>query len=322
PEFNAEGELESVLAVSRDITEHKRAQEQQRLAASVFTTSQEGIVITDAENRIIDVNEAFTRITGYCHAEVRGQNPKMLHSGRQNAGYYEEMWRLLKAPDHWRGEIWNRRKSGEIYAELLSIAAVHDQKGRLLNYVGIFSDISQLKEHEAELDRIAHYDPLTGLPNRRLFSDRLNQATANARRNGLPLAVCFLDLDGFKPINDRFGHEVGDQILVQMAQHLRGALRAGDTLARIGGDEFVLLLTHLTNDLECPSILDRVLASVATPVTIVGNPVSVSASIGVTLFPQDDSDADGLLRHADQAMYQAKKASKNHYHFSSSDNVA
>jgi diguanylate cyclase (GGDEF)-like protein/PAS domain S-box-containing protein len=321
PEFNADGEVESVLAVSRDISEHKRAEEQQRLAASVFTTSQEGIVITDAENRIINVNEAFTRITGYSHAEALGKNPKMLNSGRQDTGYYEEMWRVLKATDHWRGEIWNRRKSGELYAELLSIVAVRDEQGRLLNHVGIFSDISRLKEHEAELDRVAHFDPLTGVPNRRLFSDRLIQATARARRNGLPLAVCFLDLDGFKPINDRFGHEVGDQILVQVAQHLRGALRAGDTLARIGGDEFVLLFTDLAHDQECPSILDRVLTLITTPVTIVGNPVSVSASIGVTLFPQDDSDADGLLRHADMAMYRAKNAGKNRYHFYAPDGV-
>lgn len=321
PEFNAEGEVESVLAVSRDITGHKQAQEQQRLAASVFTTSQEGIVITDANNRIIDVNEAFTRITGYSHAEVRGKNPKVLHSGRQDAVYYEEMWRVLKATDRWRGEIWNRRKSGEIYAELLSIVAVRDEQGQLQNYVGIFSDISRLKEHEAELDRVAHFDPLTGVPNRRLFADRLFQATARARRNGLPLAVCFLDLDGFKPINDRFGHEVGDRILIQVAQHLRGALRAGDTLARIGGDEFVLLFTDLTHDQECPSILDRVLASITTPVTIVDTPISVSASIGVTLFPHDDSDADGLMRHADQAMYRAKKTGKNRYHFYNSDSV-
>lgn len=321
PEFNAEGELESVLAVSRDISEHKRAEEQQRLAASVFTTSQEGIVITDAENRIINVNEAFTRITGYSHAEVRGQNPKMLHSGRQDAGYYEEMWRVLKATDRWRGEIWNRRKSGELYAELLSIVAVRDKQDLLLNYVGIFSDISRLKEHEAELDRIAHFDPLTGVPNRRMFSDRLIQATAHARRNGLPLAVCYLDLDGFKPINDRFGHEAGDQLLVVVAQHLRDALRAGDTVARLGGDEFVLLFTDLAHDQECASILARVLASVATPVMIVGNPVSVSASIGVTLFPHDDSDADSLMRHADMAMYRAKKAGKNRYHFYDPDNV-
>lgn len=321
PEFNADGELESVLAVSRDITERRRAEEHQRLAASVFTTSQEGILIVDAEKHIVDVNEAFTRITGYSHAEVLGQNPKMLHSECQDAGYYDEMWRVLNATDRWRGEIWNRRKSGELYAELLSIVAVRDQQGRLLNYVGIFSDISRLKEHEAELDRVAHYDPLTGVPNRRLFSDRLNQATTHARRNGMPLAVCFLDLDGFKPINDQFGHEAGDKMLIEVAQHLRGALRAGDTLARIGGDEFVLLFTDLTTDQECPAILDRVLASVATPVTISGQPVSVSASIGVTLFPHDDSDADSLMRHADMAMYQAKKSGKNCYHFYNPDSV-
>jgi diguanylate cyclase (GGDEF)-like protein/PAS domain S-box-containing protein len=313
PEFNAAGELKSVLAVARDITGRKRAEERQRLAASVFTTSQEGIVIADAANRIVDINEAFTRITGYSRAEVLGQNPKMLRSGRQDKAFYEEMWRVLRATDRWRGEVWNRRKTGEIYAELLSIVAVRDELGRLLNYVGVFSDISPLKEHEAELDRIAHYDPLTGVPNRRLFSDRLSQAIARARRTGEALAVCFLDLDGFKQINDQLGHEAGDQVLVEIAHHLRGILRAGDTLARIGGDEFVLLFTDLAHGRECLPILDRLLAAIAAPALIAGTMVSVSASIGVTLFPDDDSDPDTLLRHADQAMYRAKEAGRGRY---------
>ncbi|MDR3395907.1 MAG: diguanylate cyclase [Parasulfuritortus sp.] len=319
PEFNAAGELESVLAVARDITERKRAEERQRLAASVFTTSQEGIVIADAANRIVDINEAFTRITGYRRAEVLGQNPKMLRSGRQDKAFYEEMWRVLRATDRWRGEVWNRRRTGEIYAELLSIVAVRDELGRLLNYVGVFSDISRLKEHEAELDRIAHYDPLTGVPNRRLFSDRLSQAIARARRTGQSLAVCFLDLDGFKPINDQLGHEAGDQVLVEVSHHLRGILRAGDTLARIGGDEFVLLFTDLAHGRECLPILDRLLTAIAAPTLIAGTLVSVSASIGVTLFPDDDSDPDTLLRHADQAMYRAKEAGRNRYQLYNTD---
>jgi diguanylate cyclase (GGDEF)-like protein len=250
---------------------------------------------------------------------VLGQNPKMLRSGRQDKAFYEEMWRVLRATDRWRGEVWNRRRTGEIYAELLSIVAVRDELGRLLNYVGVFSDISRLKEHEAELDRIAHYDPLTGVPNRRLFSDRLSQAIARARRTGQSLAVCFLDLDGFKPINDQLGHEAGDQVLVEVSHHLRGILRAGDTLARIGGDEFVLLFTDLAHGRECLPILDRLLTAIAAPTLIAGTLVSVSASIGVTLFPDDDSDPDTLLRHADQAMYRAKEAGRNRYQLYNTD---
>jgi diguanylate cyclase (GGDEF)-like protein/PAS domain S-box-containing protein len=298
----------------QDITERKHAEDQLRLSASVFLNSYEGIVITDARKVIVDVNPAFARITGYSHAEAVGQTPKLLASGRHQQDFYTRMWKDLRDNDFWHGEIWNRRKNGEVYAEMLSISVIRDGAGRLQHYIGIFSDISQIKEQEAELNRIAHFDTLTGVPNRRLLADRLGQAIARARRSGKPMAVCYLDLDGFKPINDRHGHAAGDQLLIGVADHLKGVLRAEDTLARLGGDEFVLLFTDLAQVDEIHVVLDRVLAAVSEPVMVENNAITISASIGVTLYPADDSDADALLRHADQAMYRAKESGKNRYH--------
>ena len=285
-----------------------------RLAASVFANSYEGIIITDPDNVIIDVNPALSRITGFSRDEIIGQTPKVLSSGRQSPEFYARMWTSLTERDFWQGEIWNRRKSGEVYAEVLAISAVRDTDGRLQHYIAIFSDISHIKSHEAELDRIAHYDPLTGVANRRLFTERLDQAIVAARHSGKPLAVCYLDLDGFKPVNDRHGHAAGDRLLVSVTERLKGVLRSADTLARIGGDEFVLLFSQFTQLDEINGILHRVLRSLSAPFHIESTRVVVSASIGVTLFPADDADADTLLRHADQAMYRAKEAGKNRYH--------
>jgi diguanylate cyclase (GGDEF)-like protein/PAS domain S-box-containing protein len=310
----ADGSLGGLVGVILDVTSSKKTEERLRLAASVFANTLEGIMITDAGARIIDVNEGFTRITGYERDEVLGENPRMFSAGRQDAAFYREMWRTLRDHGSWRGEVWNRRKSGEIYAQMLSIAEVRDDAGQVQQFVGLFSDISRLKEHEAELDRIAHYDPLTGVPNRRLLADRMSQDLARARRTGKCMALAYLDLDGFKPVNDRLGHDAGDQLLIVAARTLQAALRAGDTVARLGGDEFVLLLNDLDGTRECMHILDRVLQGLSRPAAVNGESISVTASIGVTLFPQDDADADTLLRHADKAMYQAKEAGKNRYH--------
>jgi diguanylate cyclase (GGDEF)-like protein/PAS domain S-box-containing protein len=308
-----EQSLGKVLVSLIDITQRKRSEDELRLAASVFATSQEGILISDPQNRIIDVNPAFTRLTGYSYDEAMGRNPAFLSAGRQSPDFYAEMWRTIETEGAWQGEIWNRRKSGEAYAELLSIIAVKDEQGKLQHYVGAFSDISVLKEHEADLDRIAHYDVLTAVPNRRLLGDRLEQAIARARRLGKNLAVCYLDLDGFKPINDQFGHEGGDRLLVEVARRLQSISRGDDTVARLGGDEFVLLWNDIDHETECFQALDRILAEVSSPMMLDGVPVSVSASIGVTLYPDDNVDADSLLRHADHAMYSAKQLGKNRY---------
>ena len=313
PEFDADGKVATVLVISHDITERKHSEDSLRLAASVFATSQEGILISDAQNRIIDVNPAFTQLTGYRRDEALGRNPSFLSARRQGEGFYELMWQAIEAKGEWQGELWNRRKNGGVYAELLSIIAVKDDDGQLQHYVGAFSDISVLKEHEADLDRIAHYDVLTAVPNRRLLGDRLDQAIARARRLGKNLAVCYLDLDGFKAINDQFGHQGGDLLLVEIARRLLAMSRADDTVARLGGDEFVLLWNDIDAEADCLQALDRILIEVSAPTVIDGVEVSVSASIGVTLYPEDNVDADSLLRHADHAMYSAKQMGKNRY---------
>ncbi len=308
-----EQSLSKVFVSLFDITQRKRDEESLRLAASVFSTSQEGILISDADNRIIDVNPAFTHLTGYSREEALGRNPGFLSAGRQEPVFYAEMWQSLNTTGEWQGELWNRRKTGEVFPELLSIVAVRDERGVLQHYVGAFSDISMIKQHEEDLDRIAHYDMLTAVPNRRLLSDRLEQAIAHTRRHGRNLAVCYLDLDGFKPINDKFGHEGGDKMLVEIANRLLSMSRGEDTVARLGGDEFVLLWHDIGSEADCISGLERILDKVSEPMIIDSEPVSVSASIGVTLFPDDNVDADSLLRHADHAMYTAKQLGKNRY---------
>jgi len=298
----------------RDITAEREANDRLRLAATAFANSYDGIMITDAANVITEVNPAFTRITGYEAIDVVGQTPSVLGSGRQGASFYQDMWQALSEQGHWSGEVWNRRKSGELYAEVLSITAVKGDRGELSHYLAVFSDITQLKTHEAELAHIAHYDVLTGVPNRRLLSDRMKVALARARRDKSTLAVCVLDLDGFKEVNDAHGHGAGDRLLVEVAQRLQSVLREDDTLARLGGDEFVLLLSNLQHPEESHTVLDRMLKKIASPFSVGDAQVQVSASIGLTLYPNDPSDADTLLRHADHAMYNAKQAGKNCYH--------
>lgn len=302
-----EGNALLLTGAQIDITRRKSAEEKLRLAASVFSSSYEAIIITDADNRIVDVNPAFSRITGYSRDESVGRDPSLLSSGRQSRDFYRTMWEALEHHDHWQGELWNRRKDGSEFAEVLSISRVRDAEGRLLHHVAMFSDISRLKRQEEELNRIAYFDPLTGAPNRRLLDDRLRQAIAHAHRTGKSLAVCVIDLDGFKPVNDRHGHKAGDEVLIGIVDRLNAILRASDTVARLGGDEFVLLLEDVAGD----TVLERVLESIRAPLHIGHELVSVSASIGVTLFPEDNADPETLLRHADQAMYRAKQRGRN-----------
>ncbi len=297
-----------------DITEQKAAESRLKLAASVFSHAHEGILITDATAQILEVNSTFTRITGYSREEVLGQNARILKSGRQGPEFYSAMWQDLTTRGYWSGELWNRHKKGDLYAEKLSIAAVRDSDDGSLHYVALFSDITELKKHQQQLEHMAHYDALTGIPNRVLLGDRLQQAIAQSRRHQRGLAVAYLDIDGFKEVNDAHGHETGDQLLICIAQRLRDALREGDTLARLGGDEFVAVLTAIDSRHECESVLSRLLQAAATPIKVRQHTLQLSASLGVTLFPQDGSDPDTLLRHADQAMYQAKRAGKNRYH--------
>ena len=303
-----------VWHLARGLAYRDVAEARLQLAASVFTNAREGIMITDVSGKIVEVNETFSRITGYSYEEAKGQNPRILNSGRQPPEHYAAMWESLKTQGYWNGEVWNRRKSGEVYAEILSVSAVQGADGKTQNYVALFTDITPLKEHQQQLEHIAHYDALTGLPNRVLLADRMQQAMAQSLRRKRSVAVVFLDLDGFKVINDTHGHEMGDELLIAVSRRMKTALRDGDSLARMGGDEFVAVLVDLESPDDCEPVLARLLEAAAAPVFIDTLSLQVSASIGVTLYPQDGVDADLLMRHADQAMYQAKQAGKNRYH--------
>ena len=300
-----------------DISAQKTLEGQLRLSASVFESVQEGVVITDAQHRIIDVNAAFCRVSGYTRAEVMGRNPRFLKSGIQPGVFYENLWQEVSRNGHWTGEVFNRTKGGDVYAVMLNINAVMDDRGQVSHYVGVTTDIHQLVSQKQMLERVAHYDALTLLPNRTLLADRLRQSLALAQRQQTLLAVCYLDLDGFKQVNDSQGHGAGDLVLQVVAQRLLGFLRASDTAARLGGDEFVVLLGGLATPDGLPPLLQRLLAAIGEPIAIPGVDAVVAASIGVALYPQDATEPDTLLRQADMAMYAAKAAGKNRYHLSS-----
>jgi diguanylate cyclase (GGDEF)-like protein/PAS domain S-box-containing protein len=306
--------IEQTADLASIAIEKEKAEEKLTRAASVFTHANEGIMITDATATIIEVNETFSRITGYSSEDVLGENPKMLQSGRHSAEFYAEMWTTIKAHGHWHGEIWNRRKNGEIYPEMLTISAVIDRAGLVQYYVSLSTDITPMKAYQGQLERIAHYDSLTNLPNRVLLADRLGQAMVQCQRRHQSVAVAFMDLDGFKAVNDNYGHNVGDELLIAVSQRMKEALREGDTLARIGGDEFISVMVDLEKAEDSKPVLKRLLKAAASPVSVNNVVMQVSASIGVTLYPQDGVDAEQLMRHADQAMYIAKQAGKNRYH--------
>jgi diguanylate cyclase (GGDEF)-like protein/PAS domain S-box-containing protein len=315
PLFDDEGRVIGLFGISRDVTERIKSTEQLQLAASVFTHAREGIMITNAAGEIIDVNEAFTRMTSYSRDEVLGRNPRLLNSGRQEAAFYEALWRDLLEHGYWYGEVWNRRKNGQVYAVMQTISAIRNDAGQIGQYLALFSDITPMKEHERQLEQIAHYDALTQLPNRVLLADRLHQAMNQTRRRVQQLAVAYLDLDGFKAVNDTYGHDAGDQLLITLSARMKAALRDGDTLARLGGDEFVAVLLDLSDIAASLPMLARLLAAAAQPVHVGVHVLQVSASLGVTFYPQgDEVNADQLLRQADQAMYQAKLAGKNRYY--------
>lgn len=290
--------------------------EQMRQAASVFQHAREGIIITGPEGTILDVNAAFSEITGYTRAEVLGQKPSLLRSGRHDAAFYASLWDTLQRRGEWSGEVWNRRKNGEVYPQWLTISTVLSPKGDVLRHIGLFSDISDLKTRENELRRIAHHDALTGLPNRVMLADRLQQSLMRCDRNRKPLAVAYLDIDGFKKVNDTHGHAMGDRLLEGMARRMQETLREGDTLARLGGDEFVCLLADLDDPSLADAIIQRLITCIAEPLIIDNQELRVSASIGVTFYPQAEKvKAEQLLRQADEAMYLAKQQGKNRYHY-------
>jgi diguanylate cyclase (GGDEF)-like protein/PAS domain S-box-containing protein len=309
------GTIVGASKIARDITRAKAAEARLQVTANVFTFASEAIVIADPQGRIVDVNAAFTRITGYGRTQVLGQPYDLLRAaGDVSSGFWRIAGRMRRATQ-FQGEVWCRRADGEHFAALLTVSAVRDDQHRVQTFVALFADITALRQQSQRLEQAANYDALTHLPNRLLLSDRLRQAIAVTERQQQTLAVLYLDLDGFKAVNDQHGHAAGDQLLVQVAQRLRTAVREVDTLARIGGDEFVAVLVGLHDADECHRLVERMLRACAEPVLVHGASLQVSASIGVTLYPQDHCDADQLMRHADRAMYEAKQAGKNRYQF-------
>ena len=293
----------------RDISDRKIAENSMRLANQAFENSLEGIAITDADSNILTVNSAFTTITGYPREEVIGRNPRLLSSGRQSREFYDEMWRSIDTLGKWQGEIWNIRKNGDIYPQWLNISRVTDDHGKVINYVGVFSDISERKSAEERILHQVYYDQLTDLPNRVLFTDRLNQVMGLAKRHeNHHFAVMFLDLDRFKLINDSMGHDAGDQLLQQTALRLRGSMRESDTVARMGGDEFTIVLTEIRTSKDAAAVAQKILDAFHPPFYLNGEEVFVSISIGISVYPEDGSNVEILLKNADMAMYRAKGA--------------
>lgn len=286
-----------------------------QLAANVFTHAKEGIIITDPYGSIIEANEAFVRNAGYALDEIIGHNPRILKSGRQETTFYTQMWESILTLGQWQGEIWNRRKDGSIYAEMLTISAVKDSEGEIQNFVALFTDITIIKEHEKELEHLAHHDALTSLPNRMLLWDRLSQAIAEAQRYNTYLAVLYIDLDGFKEINDTYGHSIGDELLIAVSKRIASLLRKNETVARLGGDEFVALLTDLKEPRECELILKRMIEAMSEVIVIHGIDLYISASIGISFYPDDSLNAEELILYADKAMYNAKELGRNRYFF-------
>ena len=309
-------ELQTVnLALQAEIAERERAEEGLRLSAKVFENTVEGVIITDAETNILAVNRAFSQVTGYQEEEIKQLTPRVLQSGRHDPEFYTKVWESLKQSGQWVGEIWNKRKNGEIYPEWLSIAAVRDNAGIIRNYVGVFSDITEIKQSQERLDFLAHHDPLTSLPNRLLFSHRLVHSIELARRKERQFAVLFIDLDHFKDVNDTLGHELGDRLLQKVARHLGEHLRACDTVARMGGDEFILLLDEVEAPRYAAAIAEKILGLLSQTFTIEGYEIYISASIGVSFYPADGEDGNTLIKNADTAMYYAKSQGRNSYHF-------
>ena len=307
------GRAVQLMGIIQDITEAKHATRQLVLSDNVFESSIEGIVITDASGVIQRINRAFTDITGYEEQEVRGQNPRILKSERHDNDFFVEMWRALVENGQWQGEIWNRRKDGEIYPQWLTITSIRDAQGNIENYVGVFHDMTEVKMHEEQLRYQAHHDALTGLPNRVLFHDRLGMALAHARRDGNKAAVLFLDLDNFKRINDSLGHTVGDLLLKEVAIRLGHCLREIDSVARYGGDEFIVLFEGVSQEEDVLLAAQRIVEGLAPAVSIQGEDFHLTVSLGIAFYPEDGEDQDTLIKNADTAMYRAKESGKNTY---------
>lgn len=312
---NFEGHPISIAMLGTDITQWRQVGDHSRLAAQMFDASREAMVITDRNNRIVSVNDAFTTLTGYTREDAIGQNPSVLQSGRHDRAFYQAMWANIVEQGYWRGDIWDRRKDGSFYPKYLAITVIRNEAGEITHFSAIFYDVTERKALEDKLDHLAHYDGLTGLPNRMLLQDRLEQAIASAERQRQKFALLFIDLDGFKRINDEMGHPVGDAVLKLVAERLLAAIRGMDTAARLGGDEFVIILSDIRNAENAAWVAEKVVESLSTPYPVDGVALPLSASIGVSIYPNDERVANELLRTADEAMYKAKRGGKRQVKF-------
>ncbi|CAG0987303.1 partial putative signaling protein, partial [Rhodocyclaceae bacterium] len=321
PVVNGDGQRTGAYrGTAEDITQRKRDERSLRLAEKVFDNSGQAIMITDAAATILSVNPAFTEITGYPAEEAVGRNPSVFASGRHDAAFYAAMWNELKRSGAWEGEIWDRRKNGEVYPKWASINAVNDpESGAVTHYIAIFSDITERKENEARIEHLAYHDALTGLPNRFALQARLAQSLADARRNGTQVALMFIALDHFKTINDSLGHDIGDQLLMTVARRISATLRESDTVARLGGDEFVIVVPGVGSPEDAARVAEKVIEHVGEPLALAGHKLHTSPSIGIGIFPTDGHNAETLMKNADIAMYYAKQHGRNAYRFFTAD---
>ncbi|AQS40535.1 diguanylate cyclase/phosphodiesterase with PAS/PAC sensor(s) [Shewanella psychrophila] len=301
------------------LTERRKANRQLNLAAAVFEYSSEGIVVTDANNHIELVNPAFTQITGYSLGDVKGRSPSVLNSKQQDRHFYDEMWTLLQTEGRWEGEIWNKRKNGQVYPEYLAITVVKDDQGQIIQHIGLFLDISNRKKYEQDIWYKTNYDLLTKLPNRSLYTIKVQQEMIMAKENNRQVALLFIDLDRFKYINDIYSHAVGNELLRQVASRLESLTNKNDFIARLGGDEFIIILPQIRHQHQVHEIADKVISHLASPFGVNENELIISASIGISLFPQDGDNEELLTRNAETAMYQAKNDGRNHYRYYSSE---
>ncbi len=311
--FDEAGALAKTVMLFTDITQQKTTERHLELYAEVFRHIGEGILITDADQKIVEINDAVSRITGYDRAELIGQRPCLLSSGRHDAEFYREMWRHLKAQGSWQGEIFDRTRDGRIVPLLQTISTVRDSEGRTSHFISVMTDISSLKETQTRLDFLAHHDALTELPNRLLFGDRLLHAIDRAQRDGHILALLYIDLDHFKNVNDSLGHHVGDQLLIAVAQRLRDLVRRSDTVARLGGDEFVVLMESDVTHVSATTLADKIVAAFKQIFIVSGIDLHIGCSIGLTFYPEDGTDTVTLLKNADVAMYRAKDTGRDNH---------